>query len=92
MSQQRATLSAALAEQRRLHCAQEARSALAMNNMSVMGSIIKVELAASARKASPQGAPDPFAAMQAHQLAQLQLVRHQEPAVCFVPFFVLVTI
>ncbi len=45
-----------------------------MNNMSVMGAIIKVELAASAHRASPQGAPNPFAAMQAHQLAQLQLV------------------
>lgn len=54
---------------------QEARAALAMNNMSVMGSTIKVELVGSARKASPQGAPDPFAAMQAHRLAQLQLVR-----------------
>lgn len=56
-------------------CAQEARAALAMNNMSVMGSTIKVELAASAHKASPQGAPDPTAALQAHRMAQLQLVR-----------------
>ena len=55
-----------------------------MNNMSVMGAIIKVEVAAAARRACPQGAPDPFAAMQAQQLAQLQLVcsRPRRPLCC----------
>ena len=55
---------------------QEATSAQAMNNMSVMGSLIKVEGAKSAYMASPQGAPDPYQALQAQQLAQMQLVRN----------------
>ena len=33
---------------------QEATSALSMNNLNVMGSLIKVELAISAYRASPQ--------------------------------------
>ena len=33
---------------------QEAAAALSMNNLNLMGSLIKVELAASAYRASPQ--------------------------------------
>lgn len=66
---------------------QEAKAALAMEGMSVMGSTLRVELTRSAVNASanlPRDSSAPFAAMQAHQLAQLQLVWPYPPALLHV--------
>lgn len=58
-----------------------------MEGMSVMGSTLRVELTRSAVNASanlPRDSSAPFAAMQAHQLAQLQLVWPYPPALLHV--------
>ena len=57
---------------------QEAGSALGMNNMQVADRTIKVEPAKLACEATPQSTSDPFAALHAHRVAQLQLVQMQQ--------------
>ena len=52
---------------------QEANAALGMNGMNVAGQNIKVEMAKIAREATPQGASNPYMALQMQQLHQYQL-------------------
>ena len=61
--------------------AQEAAAAVAMQGMTVMGTQLRVELVRSACTASGKGRTKsaPFAAMHAHQLAQLQMVLPPPP-------------
>ncbi|KAK9862675.1 hypothetical protein WJX84_011433 [Apatococcus fuscideae] len=51
----------------------EANAALGMNGMNVAGQQIKVEMAKIAREATPQGASNPYMALQMQQLHQYQL-------------------
>ncbi|KAK9828863.1 hypothetical protein WJX72_002451 [[Myrmecia] bisecta] len=55
--------------------AAEATAALPMNNMMVADRALKVEAAKVARDATPQGAANPFTAMQVQQLQQYQIAQ-----------------
>ena len=63
-----------------LHCLvllQEANAAMGLNGQMLGDRALKVENAKSARETTPQGATNPYTAIQLQQMQQLQLAQMQ---------------